>query len=133
MKDGQEPREAESIKKTSKGLLSLQFALEIDHLSHSQIEKLTRNLPKVFRSAQAPVQNVVWLDFQNTRPPKTTILKTAATMITPLHRWEFLPGDSSKSSTRIKRKASRMTPDNSDDVTPKKKVVQSFLKSSPDY
>ena len=132
MKDGQEPRETRSIKKISKGLLSLQFALEIDHLSHPQIEKLTRNLPRVFRSAQAPVQNIVWLDFKNARPPKTT-LKTAATMITSLQRWKSLPSDSSKSSTRIKRKAGQMTPDDSDDVSPKKKMVEGCPESSPDY
>jgi hypothetical protein len=129
MKDGQEPREAGPIKKTSKGLLSLQFALEIDHLSRSQIEKLTCNLPGVFRLAQAPVQNVVWLDFKNAK----TTLKTAATIITYLHRWKNLPGNSSKSSTRIKRKIGQMAPDDSDDVSPKKKMVKSCPESSPDY
>ena len=131
MRDGQEPREVGSIKKTPKGLLSLQFELESDHLSYLQIEKLTRNLPKVFQSAQAPIQNVVWLDFQNARPPKMAP-KTAATIITSLHKWKTLPGDS-KSSTCTKRKAGQMTPDSSDDVSPKKKMVNDFPESSPDY
>lgn len=131
MKDGQQNRVAGRIKETPRGLLSLQFTLRDDRLSQLQIDDLTRTLPKAFRNAHAPVQNILWLDFKNARPPRTTF-KTAATMVTSIYRMKSLPGGSSQSSTSVKRKADLMTPDHSEDTSPNKKMMNGSPESSSD-
>ncbi|OCL10549.1 hypothetical protein AOQ84DRAFT_315278 [Glonium stellatum] len=121
MKDGQNRQEARSIKDTSKGLLSLEFALNTDYLLKWQIEKLTCYLPKAFEPAKTSVQNVVWRGFRSARRPMPTFGGTAA-IITHIQRWKNLPSSSTKSS---KRKAGHMTPDDSDNILPKKRVSES--------